>query len=149
MCKKFNCLVCNGHDWDRCEVAWEINFHGTCCKFLEPAQWREKCFTCRNIEAVIRELNALVWREPWRLETGREQEVWEMDYAATEDGGQSSTEYVVLPDLGLGLTLTLPVPLPACHRVIRRRAQKEHRAESANLREEQWKRSKTIFYDMT
>jgi len=79
MCKVYTCIICNEPDWDRCDSALEISLHGARCENLLPTTRRKKCTTCKQVERVIEKLNKLVWKEPWRLNKGREQQDWEKD----------------------------------------------------------------------
>ena len=62
------------------------NLHGAHCEFLESATSHSKCATCRLVEGVIAKLDELVWKEPWRMSEGREQQEWEKMDVISDEG---------------------------------------------------------------
>ncbi|OCT54027.1 hypothetical protein CLCR_10981 [Cladophialophora carrionii] len=91
MCFKYKCDGCKRGKYDYCREYRE-NYEGgrRWCNVEEEQPWGHKlkrCHTCITVVGAIKELNALVFREPWLVTEGvagaPQKEAWELE---GEDG---------------------------------------------------------------
>ncbi|EXJ70531.1 uncharacterized protein A1O5_06601 [Cladophialophora psammophila CBS 110553] len=103
MCFKYECDVCKKARYDFCEDYLRNEEDHKWCNVEAEKPWgslRKRCHTCYTIRGVIRELKALVFREPWLVTEGMagapEKAAWE---EGEEDGdGEAAGDDVVNDD---------------------------------------------------